>query len=73
MTNEGIGIPDEQIPNVFKQFSRIDNPLTRQVEGTGLGLHITKSLTNAMGGEISVESVPDETTTFTVIFPVATA
>ncbi|MBY0449859.1 MAG: HAMP domain-containing histidine kinase [Cyanobacteria bacterium] len=73
ITNHGVGIPQEHQSKIFTQFSRIDNPLTREVEGTGLGLYITKSLTLAMGGDIRLESVPNETTTFTVTFPVATA
>jgi two-component system, OmpR family, phosphate regulon sensor histidine kinase PhoR len=70
--DSGVGIPQEHLPNIFNKFSRIDNPLTREVEGTGLGLYITKSLTHAMGGEISVTSENQKGSTFTVILPVAT-
>lgn len=72
VADQGVGIPKEHLPNIFTKFSRIDNPLTREVEGTGLGLYITKSLTNAMGGQISVDSEDKVGTTFTVILPVAT-
>jgi signal transduction histidine kinase len=72
ISDQGVGIPAEHLPNIFNKFSRIDNPLTREVEGTGLGLYITKSLTNAMGGHISVTSEDKKGTTFTVILPVAT-
>jgi two-component system, OmpR family, phosphate regulon sensor histidine kinase PhoR len=72
ITDEGVGIPASHLPNLFNKFSRIDNPLTRQVEGTGLGLYITKALTTAMGGEISVDSIAEKGTTFTLSFPVAT-
>jgi signal transduction histidine kinase len=72
ISDQGVGIPKEHLPNIFNKFSRIDNPLTREVEGTGLGLYITKSLTNAMGGQISVTSEEKKGTTFTVILPVAT-
>lgn len=72
VSDQGVGIPQEHLPNIFNKFSRIDNPLTREVEGTGLGLYITKSLTNAMGGEISVASEDKKGTTFTVVLPVAT-
>jgi two-component system phosphate regulon sensor histidine kinase PhoR len=71
--DEGVGIPAEHLPQIFTKFSRIDNPLTREVEGTGLGLYITQSLTKAMEGEISVESQEDQGTTFTLTFPVASA
>ncbi len=73
ITNEGIGIPAEHLPQIFTKFSRVDNPLTRQVEGTGLGLYITKSMVNSMGGKISVESEPDKETSFTVMLKAATA
>lgn len=72
VTDQGVGIPAAHLPNIFNKFSRIDNPLTREVEGTGLGLYITKSLTNAMNGEISVASAEKTGTTFTVRLPVAT-
>lgn len=72
ITNRGVGIPSEHLPKIFTKFSRIDNPLTRQVEGTGLGLYITKSMVVSMGGRVSVESVPNEETTFTLMFHVAT-
>lgn len=45
-------IPENQLKNIFKKFSRIDNPLTRKVEGSGLGLFISKTLTEKMNGEI---------------------
>ncbi len=72
ITNQGVGIPPEHLSQIFTKFSRIDNPLTRQVEGTGLGLYITKTMCTSMSGRIQVESVPDEETTFTVQFLVAT-
>lgn len=68
--DQGIGIPDQFLPQIFSKFSRIDNPLTRQTEGTGLGLYITKSLVENMGGKISVESDKNGTI-FTVVFSVA--
>jgi signal transduction histidine kinase len=71
--DQGVGIPAEHLPRIFTQFSRIDNPLTRQVEGTGLGLYITQSLTLSMQGTIAVTSQVNEGTTFTLTFPVATA
>jgi two-component system phosphate regulon sensor histidine kinase PhoR len=70
VTDEGGGIPKEQLPEIFNKFSRLDNPLVRQTEGTGLGLYITKSLVLALGGTISVDSEPGSTT-FTVRLPAA--
>lgn len=67
--DEGIGIKEEDFDKIFTKFSRLDNPLTRKVQGSGLGLYITKTLTNKMGGEISVKS-SDEGSEFEVLFPV---
>ena len=58
VSNIGIGIEKEDYEKIFTKFARIDNPLTRKVQGSGLGLFITRNLTEKMGGSISVESVP---------------
>jgi two-component system phosphate regulon sensor histidine kinase PhoR len=72
VADQGVGIPAEHLPKIFTQFARIDNPLTREVEGTGLGLYITKSLTLAMGGDIRVESGENPPgSRFIVTLPVA--
>lgn len=71
VTDQGIGIPEEHISKIFTKFARIDNPLTRQIEGTGLGLYITKSLVENMGGKISVKS-SKEGSIFSLTLPVAT-
>lgn len=68
VTDEGAGIPEEHLPKIFAKFGRLDNPLVRQTEGTGLGLYITRSLVIALGGEIEVASKPGRTT-FTVRLP----
>ena len=54
--NSGIEIPKEDYEKIFTKFSRIDNPLTRKVQGSGLGLYITKSPVEKMGGKIFVTS-----------------
>ncbi len=71
VVDQGVGIPEEHISKIFSKFSRIDNALTRQVQGTGLGLYITKSLVESMEGKISLKS-DGSGSTFTVILPVAT-
>jgi PAS domain S-box-containing protein len=68
--DEGVGIPEEHLPQVFSKFGRLDNPLVRQTEGTGLGLYITRSLVLALGGKITVTSQPGNTT-FTAQLPAA--
>ena len=52
----GVGIPDEELANVFKKFSQVDESATRRHEGTGLGLAIASSLVELMGGKIGVSS-----------------
>ena len=54
---------------IFEKFSRIDNPLTREVQGSGLGLFITKNLVENMNGKINVES-SENGTTFEVLMPI---
>jgi two-component system phosphate regulon sensor histidine kinase PhoR len=71
VSDEGVGIPQEHLPQIFTKFGRLDNPLVRQTEGTGLGLYITRSLVLALGGQITVTSEPGKTT-FTVQLPAAT-
>lgn len=70
VTNQGIEIPKEDYEKIFTKFSRIDNPLTRKVQGSGLGLYITKNLVEKMQGQISVQS-ENHQTTFEVNLPVA--
>lgn len=60
----GIGIPTEKLESIFSAFEQADTSTTRQYGGTGLGLTITSRLVNAMGGEMWVESVPGEGSTF---------
>lgn len=68
--NRGIDIPEEDYEKIFTKFSRIDNPLTRKVQGSGLGLYITKSLVEKMSGKISVKS-ENHITIFEVTLPTA--
>ena len=65
----GIGISPEHIPIVFEQFRQIDGALNRTAEGTGLGMPITKKLVELHGGEIWVESVVNEGSTFWFTIP----
>lgn len=65
----GIGIKKEEIDKVFDLFVRLDERLNRSIEGTGLGLNITKELVDKMGGEIKVYSEYGKGSAFTVIIP----
>lgn len=67
--DEGIGIKEEDFERIFTKFSRLDNPLTRKAQGSGLGLYITKTLVKKMGGDISVKS-SENGSTFEVLLPV---
>jgi len=69
VTDTGVGIPHESISNLFISFSRIDEKKNRTIEGTGLGLKITKELVELMGGSISVDSIYGKGSTFTVEIP----
>lgn len=70
ITNFGVEIKVEDYDKLFKKFSRLDNHLTRKVEGSGLGLYITKNLTDKLGGEISFEN-KEKKTTFKLLMPVS--
>ncbi len=71
VSDTGIGMRLEEIPNLFKPFHQIDTGLTRKHEGTGLGLSICKKLLKMMGGTIGVESELGRGSIFTIRFPQA--
>ena len=62
----GMGIRKESLDDLFSSFKRVDESDNRNIEGTGLGLNISKQLIEMMGGKISVDSVYHQGSTFTV-------
>ncbi|MGN6274851.1 MAG: sensor histidine kinase [Solirubrobacterales bacterium] len=71
VSDNGPGIPQEQLERIFERFTRGDAGLTQRVGGTGLGLAISKSLVDLHGGSIVAESTPGRGSTFRVRLPVA--
>ena len=67
--DSGIGMTDEQMAKLFKEFVQADSSASRRFGGTGLGLAITQRLCQLMGGSIEVQSAQDVGSTFTVRLP----
>jgi two-component system sensor histidine kinase/response regulator len=66
----GIGINKEDLPKLFKAFSQVSSPYTKEHEGTGLGLALTKRMVELHGGRVSVESEPGKGSRFTFAIPI---
>jgi two-component system phosphate regulon sensor histidine kinase PhoR len=64
VSDSGAGIDAKHLPRLFERFYRVDNGRSRDMGGTGLGLSIVKHLVEAMGGEVSVQSLPGKGATF---------
>ncbi|MGH7972508.1 MAG: ATP-binding protein, partial [Limisphaerales bacterium] len=69
VSDTGIGIPQDQQEHIFGAFAQVAGQSTRKFGGTGLGLTITKRLTEMMHGNISLESEPGKGSTFRFFFP----
>ena len=64
--DKGVGIPQEDIPYLFQRFFRARNVNLAEIPGSGIGLYIVSSIVKELDGEITVESIPNQGTTFTV-------
>ncbi|RZM23330.1 MAG: response regulator, partial [Pedobacter sp.] len=69
VTDTGVGIPEHELPHMFKRFHRVENNAGRTHEGTGIGLSLVHELVQLHGGNINVSSVEAEGSTFTVVLP----
>jgi signal transduction histidine kinase len=73
VVDRGPGLIPEQAARVFERFYRVDSGLTRETEGTGLGLALCRGVAEAHGGSILVTSSPGNGCTFTVRLPAVPA
>lgn len=69
VSDSGIGIPKDAINHIFERFYRVDKSHSTEIEGTGLGLAITKNTIRMHHGQIKVDSIEGEGTTFSVRIP----
>ena len=68
ISDNGIGITDENKTKIFEKFTRLDTPLTRKTQGSGLGLYIVKKTVEKMDGEILVSDNKPKGSCFTLVF-----
>lgn len=71
VVDNGFGISEEDQKKLFQRFFRVENSLTRNIGGTGLGLNITKTIVEMHGGQVQVVSAPGEGSTFSFTLPLA--
>ncbi|WP_169569698.1 ATP-binding protein [Sneathiella limimaris] len=70
IVDNGVGIPEDQIKEIYKPFRQVENAFNKRFEGTGLGLAITRALVELHGGTIEIESELDQGTTVIINLPV---
>ena len=66
----GIGMSEKQLNNVFEEFTQAESSTSKDYGGTGLGLPISKKMTEMMGGKMDVKSTEGEGTTFSITIPI---
>jgi PAS domain S-box-containing protein len=69
ITDTGIGMTEDQLIKLFQTFTQADTSTTRKFGGSGLGLALTRRFCQMMGGDVTVKSVPGESSTFTIEIP----
>lgn len=70
VSDNGIGIGEDHLPYIFERFYRVERNLTAPTGGSGLGLYVVRAIAQAHGGSVSVESLPHQGTTVTLVIPV---
>lgn len=73
ISDEGIGLPDQELGRLFQKFNRLDNSSSRKIGGTGLGLAIFKEIAEAHDGKIMVRSTEGEGNVFSIVLPLVEA
>ncbi len=73
VADTGVGIRAEDLDSIFEPFRQLEHATTRSSGGTGLGLTVTRRLTELLGGRIAVTSTPGQGTTFTITLPAVAA
>jgi signal transduction histidine kinase len=69
VTDSGPGVPESKREAIFEPFVQLDRGLTSTAQGTGLGLSISRDLARKMGGDLTVDAVPEGGARFTLILP----
>lgn len=73
VADTGVGIPETELPRLFERFHRVSGSRSRTYEGSGIGLALVQELVKLQGGSVSVSSVLEQGTTFTVTIPLGQA
>jgi len=71
ITDNGIGIPEKDLPNIFRRFYRVHKDRSKKLGGNGLGLAIVKLITDIHSGEVIVESQVGKGSSFLIKLPIA--
>ena len=68
VSDEGVGIPEDKIATIFDRYTRVNNKMSNKSSGTGIGLSLVKKLVEIMSGNIYLDSMENEGSTFTIEF-----
>jgi signal transduction histidine kinase len=69
VADTGMGIPADELPNLFQRFFRTERATAKAIPGTGLGLTIAKAIVEGHNGRVAVESTDGDGTTFRIFLP----